>query len=198
MKNYDRYRDMTAQDYDKKTLMSWFCSVPANRKILPLLSEIKNKKILDVGLGTGFYTRSLLKNNEIVGLDRNIHLCKLPVRLYEGDATEITKLLKNEKFDLVISMWMTDYLNPDKLSTFFAESKKVLKPSGKLMTTIISRYGFGFVYIHLARTVRKIDKYNYNKTEITEKLKQAGFTSIEIINLTTWLKVPCAYLTIAE
>jgi cyclopropane fatty-acyl-phospholipid synthase-like methyltransferase len=95
-------------------------------------------------------------------------------------------------------MWMTDYLNPDKLIAFFTETKKVLKPGGKLMTTIISRYGFGFAYIYLARKVRKIDKYNYNKTEITEKLKQAGFTSIEIINLTTWLKVPCAYLAIAE
>jgi ubiquinone/menaquinone biosynthesis C-methylase UbiE len=189
---------MTAQDYDKKTLMSWFCSVPANRKIFPLLSQIKNKKILDVGLGTGFYTRTLLQNNEIVGLDRNIHLCKLPIRLYEGDATEITKLIKDEKFDLVISMWMTDYLNPEKLIAFFTESKKVLKPGGKLMTTVISRYGFGAVYIYLARTIRKIDKYNYNKTEIKEKLKQSGFTSIEIINLTTWLKVPCAYLTVAE
>ncbi len=198
MKNYDRYRDMTARDYDKKTLMSWFCSVPANRKIFPLLSQIKNKKILDVGLGTGFYTRALMKDNEIVGLDRNIHLCKLPIKLYEGDATEITKFVKDEKFDLVVSMWMTDYLNPEKLSAFFAESKRVLKPGGKLMTTIISRYGFGFVYIYLARKVRKIDKYNYNKTEIMEKLNQAGFASIEIVNLTTWLKVPCAYLAVAE
>jgi ubiquinone/menaquinone biosynthesis C-methylase UbiE len=178
--------------------MSWFCSMPASRKIVPLLSEIKNKKILDVGLGTGYYTRALLENNEVVGLDRNIHLCKLPVKLYEGDATKMTKLLKDEKFDIVVSMWMTDYLNPAKLSAFFAESKKVLKPGGKLMTTVISRYGFGFVYITLARKLRNIDKYNYNKTEIIEKLKQAGFANIEIVNLTSWLKVPCAYLVIAE
>ena len=95
-------------------------------------------------------------------------------------------------------MWMTDYLNPAKLSDFFAESKKVLKPGGKLMTTIISRYGFGFVYIYLARKLRKIDKYNYNKTQVMEKLKQAGFASIEIVALNSWLEIPCAYLVIAE
>jgi ubiquinone/menaquinone biosynthesis C-methylase UbiE len=198
MKNYDRYHNTTTQEYDKKTIMSWFCRIPSDRKILPLLSGIKNKKILEVGLGTGYYTKALLRSNEIVGLDRNIHLCKLPVRLYEGDATEITKFLKDEKFDLVISMWMTEYLNPDQLTAFFAESKKTLKPGGKLITTAISPYGFGFLYITLAKKIRKIDKFNYNKTEIMEKLKQTGFTSIEIINLTSWLKVPWAYLAIAE
>ncbi len=198
MKNYDRYRNITTQEYDKKTIMSWLCRIPSDRKILPLLSEIKNKKILEVGLGTGCYTKTLTQNNDVVGFDRNIHLCKLPIRLYEGDATEITKLLKDEKFDLVISMWMTEYLNTDQLTAFFAESKKALTQDGKLITTVISPYGLGFLYITLAKKLRKIDKFNYNKMQIMEKLKQAGFDRIEIIDLDSHLRIPWAYLVVAQ
>ena len=36
---------------------------------------------------------------------------------------------------------------------FFAESKKVLKSNGRLMTTVVSRYGFGFLYITMAKMV---------------------------------------------
>ncbi len=198
MKNYDRYRNTTTQEYDKKTVMSWFCRIPSDRKISPLLTRIRNKKILEVGLGTGCYTKTIMQNNDVVGLDRNIHLCKLPIRLYEGDATEITKLLKNEKFDLVISMWMTEYLNPDQLTAFFAEAKKALTQEGKLITTVISQYGLGFLYITLAKKLRKIDKFNYNKTQIMEKLKQAGFDRIEIIDLDSHLQIPWAYLVVAQ
>jgi cyclopropane fatty-acyl-phospholipid synthase-like methyltransferase len=199
MKNYDRYRNTTAQEYDKKTVMSWFCRIPSDKKILPLLSEIKNKKILEVGLGTGYYTRTLMQNNDVTGLDRNCHLCKLPVKLYEGDATEITRLLKDKKFDVVVSMWMTEYLDPGQLSNFFAESKKVLKPGGgKLVTTIISPYGFGFAYVTLAKKLRKIDKYYYRKKQIAENLRRAAFTDIKIINLDSWLWIPWAYLVIAQ
>jgi SAM-dependent methyltransferase len=198
MKNYDRYHDTTAEEYDKKTIMSWFCRIPSDRKILPLLFDIKNKKILEVGLGTGYYTKTLLKNNDVTGLDRNTHLCKLPVKLYEGDATEITKLLKDEKFDLVISMWMTEYLSSEQLTAFFAESKKTLRPGGKLITTVISPYGFGFLYVALAGKIRKIEKFTYNKSQIMEKLKQAGFADIEIINLDSHLQIPWAYLIIAQ
>ncbi|MHC4618681.1 MAG: class I SAM-dependent methyltransferase [Planctomycetota bacterium] len=77
MKNYERYLTTTAEEYDKKTIMSYFCRVPSDRKIIPLLSEIKGKKILDVGLGTGRYSRILTKENEVVGIDHNPHLCKL-------------------------------------------------------------------------------------------------------------------------
>ena len=198
MKNYDRYRDTTSQQYDKKTFMSWFYCKSPDRKLFPLLSEIKDKKILEVGLGTGRYTKILMHNNDITGLDRNIHLCELPVKLYEGDATEITRLVKDEKFDFVVSIWMTEYLNPQQLGLFFAESKKTLRPGGKLITTVISPYGFGFLYITLAKKLRKIEKFNYNKMQIIEKLKQAGFANMEIIRLDSWLRMPWAYLAIAQ
>lgn len=198
MKNYERYLKTTAEEYDKKTIMSYFCRVPSDKKIMPLLSGIKNKKVLDVGLGTGYYSKILTKENCVVGVDRNPHLCKLPIKVYMGDATELTKLAQEEKFDIVISTWMTEYLNEEQLSVFFAESKRVLKDNGKLITTVISKYGFGFIYVTAAKILRGISKYNYRKKHVVRQLKNTGFRNIRIINLNSWLYVPWAYMVIAE
>jgi len=198
MKNYDRYLETTTEQYDKKTIMSYFCRVPADRKIFPLLAQIKNKKILDVGLGTGYYTKVLIENNDVTGVDQNPHLCALPIKVHKGDATELGKLLQGEKFDIVLSAWMTEYLNEGQLAAFFAESKKALDSNGRLITTVISRYGFGFIYVTAAKVLRGINKYNYHKKRIIEKLKEAGFTNINIIHLDSWLCIPWAYMIIAE
>jgi len=197
MKNYERYAETTTEEYNKRTIMSYFCRVPSDKKIIPLISKIKNEEILDVGLGTGYYTKILMKNNHVTGVDMNPHLCKLPIKVYKGNATELAKLVQGEKFDVVLSMWMTEYLDEKQLAAFFAESKRILKDNGKLITTVISSYGFGFLYITLAKILRGVDKYNYRKEQTVKKLKEAGFTDIEIIRLNSWLYLPWAYMVFA-
>ena len=197
MKNYERYLKTTAEEYDKKTIMSYFCRIPSDRRIIPLLADLADKKILDVGLGSGYYTRYLVEKNTVVGVDQNPHLCKLDVPVHKGDATELSALVNEEKFDIIFSAWMTEYLDEEQLDGFFVESKKVLKDDGRLITTVISKYGFGFLYITMAGMLRGIDKYNYPRKQIIAKLKEAGFADIEIIRLDSWLFVPWAYLVIA-
>jgi SAM-dependent methyltransferase len=198
MKNYERYLQITAEEYEKKTIMSYFCRIPSDRRIIPLLAGLADKKILDMGLGGGYYTRYLVDKNVVVGVDQNPHLCKLDVPVHKGDATELSVLVGEEKFDIVFSAWMTEYLDGEQLDGFFVESKKVLRDSGKLITTVVSKYGLGFLYITMARMLRGIDKYNYHKKQIIEKLKKAGFADVEIIRLDSWLFVPWAYLVIAK
>jgi len=178
--------------------MSYFCRIPSDRKIIPILSDFADRKILDVGLGSGYYTRHLVERNAVVGIDQNPHLCRLDVPVHKGDAAELSTLVGEEKFDVVFSAWMTEYLNEEQLSSFFAESKKVLKDDGRLITTVVSRYGFGFVYITMARMVRGINKYNYHRKKIVVKLKEAGFADIEIIKLDSWLFIPWAFMVIAK
>jgi SAM-dependent methyltransferase len=198
MENYDRYKTETAQSYEKKGVMDYLVRIPSNKKLLPLIDNIKGKKVLDVGLGTGWYTKLLLKNNSVIGIDRNPHLCSLPIKIYQGDATQIGKLAGNEKFDVVFSTWMTEYLNPKQLITFFSQSKSLLKENGRLMTTVISKCGFGFLYITAAKMIRGIVKYNYSKKQITDMFKGVGFVDIEIINLSSWLNIPWAFIVVAK
>ena len=81
MENYDRYKTVTSACYEKKDLMDYLVRIPSDKKLVPLIDGIKGKKILDVGLGTGRYTRLLVKDNEVVGVDRNPHLCQLPIKV---------------------------------------------------------------------------------------------------------------------
>jgi SAM-dependent methyltransferase len=198
MENYDRYKTETALSYEKKGVMDYLVRIPSNKKLLPLIDNIKSQKVLDVGLGTGWYTKLLLKNNSVIGIDRNPHLCNLPIKVHQGDATQIGKLAGDEKFDVVFSTWMTEYLNPEQLATFFSQSKSVLKDDGRLITTIISKCGFGFLYITAAKMIRGITKYNYSKKQVADMLKEADFADIEFVNLNSWLHIPWAYLVMAR
>jgi SAM-dependent methyltransferase len=178
--------------------MDYLVRIPSDRRIIPLISRLKGKKILDVGLGTGLYTRLLLKGNEVIGVDQNPHFCRLPIKVYGGDATQLVELAGAERFDVVFSTWMTEYLSGEQLSVFFGEARKVLAEGGQLMTTIISKYGFGFLYVAAAKLIRGIHKYNYTKKSVVNMLKEAGFSDIEIINLNSWLFFPWAYMAIAK
>lgn len=198
MTGYDRYEGMTAEQCDKKTMMYYLCRVPANRALIPAVLQLENKKILDVGLGSGYYTRLLLEKNTVTGIDQNPHLCELPITVYKGDATELGAIVKGEKFDIVLSTWMTDYLSPDKVRKFFTEAKAVLKNGGKLMVTFPDTYGLGFFYVKVARLLRGVEKYTHSKKQITEQLKETGFTRINIIKLNSWLFLPWAFMIIAE
>jgi cyclopropane fatty-acyl-phospholipid synthase-like methyltransferase len=198
MANYDRYKTVTTESFEKKDIMEYLVRIPSDKKLLPIISQIKGKKILDVGLGTGCYTKLLLKDNEVVGVDQNPHLCRLPIKVHKGDATQLAQLVETHSFDTVFSTWMTEYLNPEQLSSFFKQSRMALKQGGKLVTTVISKHGFGFLYITAAGLLRGVSKYNYSKREVCDKLREAGFKEISIVNLNSWLGVPWAYLVLAS
>lgn len=198
MTGYDRYEGMTSKQCDKKTMMYYLCRVPANRALIPAILKLENKKILDVGLGSGYYTKLLFEKNKVTGIDQNPHLCELPITVHKGDAAELESILRGEKFDIVLSTWMTDYLNPDKVQKFFAQAKTVLKNGGKLMVTFPDAYGLAYFYVKAARLLRGIEKYTHSKKQIRKQLKEAGFTRINIIKLNSWLSLPWAYMIIAE
>ena len=198
MANYDRYKAETAESYEKRCLMDYLVRIPSDKKLVPIISQIKGKKILDVGPGTGRYTSLLLKDNKVVGIDRNPHLCRLLIKVHQGDATQFAQLVEAHSFDMVFSTWMTEYLNPQQLSTFFQQARIAIKQGGELVTTIVSKHGFGFLYITAAKLLRGVNKYNYNKKQVEAKLTEAGFKEISIVNLNSWFGIPWAYLVTAK
>ena len=198
MTGYERYEGTTGKQCVKRTLMYYVCRVPANRRLIPAVRRIENKKVLDVGLGSGYYTELLLDKNTVVGIDQNPHLCELPITVHKGDATELSSIAEGEKFDVVLSTWMTDYLNGEQVRKFLTEAKAVLNDGGKLMATFPDTYGLGFFYVRAARYIRGVNKHTYSKKQVIEQLKTAGFNDIEIVKLNSWLHIPWAFLAIAQ
>ena len=102
------------------------------------------------------------------------------------------------KYDIILSTWMTEYLNKEELKKFLRESKNLLSKDGVLITTFISKKGIGYLYITLAKRIRNIDKYNYMEEEVKYLLKEACFKDIIIKQLNARLNIPWGFLVIAR
>lgn len=144
MKNRNDY----AIEYDRKVWETWDSDhrETLNPVILKLLGNFKNKKILDLGCGQGYFSRILTKKGGIVtGIDLSkelIHIANqrnqeqgLKIKYFVSDAANL-KDLKNNAFDIIISnMALMDIENIEKT---FKECSRVLKNNGQLIFSIVS------------------------------------------------------------
>jgi len=200
MKGYDRYYNLDSSQYDKKRSISNFLMKSmGDRAILPIIQCLSNKKILEVGLGTGNYTKILLElKNDVTGVDINPDLGKnLPIKIFKSKADEFSLLFFQEKFDVVCSFWMIDYLNKSELEGFVKESTKVLSEKGIFLSTIPRNAGWGKLHIVLSG-LKGFRKYGYSKNEIEEILKKEKFSKYRIISMQGRLGLPFAWFVVAN
>lgn len=132
-RNYDsiarEYHDMRTKENPKGWFYNELLEMPAT---LELLGNVRSKKILDFGCGTGIYAKLLTKKGAIVkGFDISGEMIKiakeenpnLDLRVGSG-----YKIPFREKFDIVFASLVVHYLEDwDKM---FREVKKVLKTNG--------------------------------------------------------------------
>ena len=100
------------------------------------LSDIDdNKRILDVGCGSGTLIREIRKTNKkthITGIDININIKKNSIQNCEFLIENITKLnLKDNSFDIIYALDTLEHVKD--IGTAIDEIKRVLKPNGKLI-----------------------------------------------------------------
>jgi len=165
----------------------------------------RGKKVLDVGVGTGFLSIMLAEMGyNVVGIDLSEEMIKnarrkidargLKVRLEVGDAENLP--FGDEAFDAVVNravLWTIP--NPKKA---LSEWKRVLKPNGTLCFFLHGRHSKGLLHRSkrqftnlavLAREKRNPWKSLYNSvdlpmgggvdpTVVTDLLKKAGYVDI--------------------
>jgi cyclopropane fatty-acyl-phospholipid synthase-like methyltransferase len=139
-----------------------------------------------------------MNGNKVCGIDQNPHLCQLPIKVYKGDAARLNEAVGEKNFDVVMSMWMTEYLNHEQLQAFLCQSRQMLSGGGMLLTTIIADKGMGILYVTAAKKLRHIAKYCYNISVVEKMTRQAGFNSVEIKTLNARLGLSWAYLVSAQ
>ncbi|MGB9911204.1 MAG: class I SAM-dependent methyltransferase [Microgenomates group bacterium] len=123
---------------------------PSQREIIRHLNimanKIKNKKILDVGCGTGLYTQLFCKNNnEVFGLDLQNNLRIKNVKFIKGNALNMP--FPQEFFDVVISFDVIEHIDDDNL--FLKECWRVLKDNGMLILGTPNRNRISFFILSL-------------------------------------------------
>lgn len=196
MHNYDRYRNYTENQYNKKGISWFFMKKQADKRLFPFVRSIRGKKVLEVGLGYGYYTKYLIENeNTVIGLDINPELGeKIGIGIIQGKADQISEKIC-DKLDYVLSFFMTEYLNETELKKFIRQGIAVLGPQGIFATTVILNTGLGWLYVALAR-MKGIRKYCYSEAIIRKVIDRED--QISIIPLKTVFNIPFAVLVKVE
>lgn len=165
--------DLAAVDYDKKE--KYLNSFEQN-KLLPLFGDIKNKKILDVGAGTGRLALKLSNlGATVTALDVSFEMLKVltgknkKIETKLGDAQNLP--FDDEAFDILVAAFVVVHLkNP---MSFFDEAYRVLKNNGKLIITNINQKEAPEVKTKQGKI--KIESFYHRPEKIIEDLESLAF-----------------------
>jgi ubiquinone/menaquinone biosynthesis C-methylase UbiE len=94
--------------------------------------------VVDVACGTGIVT-ARLKAGSVVGIDRSpgmlaVAAGRLPGRVLLGDATRLP--LASGSVDTVLMVWLLHLLDEARSAQALAEAVRVLRPGGRVITTV--------------------------------------------------------------
>lgn len=171
--------NLAAAEYDKKE--KYLNSFEQN-KLMPLLGDLKGKKVLDVGAGTGRLTLLLSKAKaDVTALDISQEMLKM---LEKKDKTILTKTgdveclpFEDETFDVVTAAFVIVHLkNP---SIFFSEAYRVLKDGGYLAITNINQKEPPAV--PTKEGIIKIESFYHRPEKIVEELEELAFKVVKTV-----------------
>lgn len=134
---YDKIADLY-HEYRSRNILFWneFIEKPAT---FSLLKNIKGKRILDLGCGSGIHAR-LMKNRgaDVYGIDispKMIEIAKANTRGVDFRVGSAYRLpYKSKYFDIVVSSYVVEHF--EKLDAAFREVKRVLKKKGLFIFSI--------------------------------------------------------------
>lgn len=166
-----------------------------DRMVDDLFAELpKGAKVLDVGCGTGEHlhraqeaglrTHGLEPAPAMLAIARQ----KVPAAdIREGAATELP--YGDAEFDLVIMVEVLRYLDRPDIEKALAEARRVLRPGGWLLVTLVNRWALdGFYLLQRARQLAKgrmFDEKNpyclfYTPASAERDLRRAGFNDVRV------------------
>ncbi len=138
----------------------------------------KNKKdriILNIGCGTGTENKIIKQYGQLTALDINKNALreanKDDCQTLLGDIELVD--LKKKYFDLICAFDILEHLEQDEL--VLAKIFASLKSGGKFIFTVPA-----YSFLYASHDIALGHKRRYNKKEIEQKLKIAGFKFIEI------------------
>jgi ubiquinone/menaquinone biosynthesis C-methylase UbiE len=191
------FYEKEAQSYDEKRSSSAagkFIWGTERGMILNLCEDIKRKKILDLGAGTGRYSIELAKNGaNIVSYDPAKAMIKVineksykenvieRISFVQGDGKKLP--FKDSSFDGIICMYVLSHLSTYK--DVLREMKRVIKPDGFIIANfpnILSTYLPAAIYVnvtHHAVGKRVYSKF-FTKNKVKKTLESAGFVIEEV------------------
>lgn len=165
--------DLAASVYDKK---EGYLNSFEKGRISGMLGDLKGKKVLDVGAGTGRLTIELARTGaEVTALDVSEEMLKVlkrkngQIETVVGEAEDLP--FDDNTFDFVTAAFLVVHLK-DPIS-FFNEVYRILKVGGKFLVTNINQKEPPEV--QTKEGAIKIDSYYHRPESIREKLESLAF-----------------------
>ena len=136
---------------NKPTCLSDFTARPV---IFDLCEPVKDAVILDIGCGEGYCSRELMHRGakQVVGVDISTSSIaaaqaeeqreSLGITYLAGNSTEIGKVLRNqnlgeaETFDVIVAVFLFNYLTIHEMVQCMSQVKQLLKPGGRFIFSI--------------------------------------------------------------
>jgi ubiquinone/menaquinone biosynthesis C-methylase UbiE len=156
-------------------------------EIVPKFNITKSQKILDVGTGTGILIPFLLKavgsTGSVTAIDyaeKMVAICKAKYAQYPNvtiSVQQVEKLnLPTESFDAITCFGLFPHLENKEAA--LSQMSRVLKPRGKLI--IAHALSSWEIKAHHHNTSAVAQDVLPDESEMTQLLKQAGFSEIHI------------------
>lgn len=188
-----------------------------------LVQDNNLKDIIDVGCGTGKIAKHLNDSNiNTLGCDISKEAVLIAKKINNFNkllqASAFKLPLKNQSFDLVISISTIEHFNEDEAKLFIAEANRVLKPPGFIFL-ITPNFNSPLRYIQKDEWFGYSDpthKHFFTPKSLSILLKQHGFKNISLRpksaynvltdlhlpsflrSLPTWGKNICNYLMVSS
>jgi SAM-dependent methyltransferase len=162
-----------------------------NERWLPILGDVKGKRIYEIGSGNGNLITSLANKGAMcigteISENRPNKQFQTNLEWHNTDGVNLMEYEQKAYYDLVISDQVVEHLHPDDISIHFKNVKEILKPGGKYIFYTPHYYiGPGDVSrIFGCIEAEGMHLKEYKYTEIYRLLKSASFTKIDIpVNL---------------
>jgi len=164
--------DMYAEFYDKQ---GSYLSSFESEKLWMILKNLKGKKILDLGCGTGRLIPIL--SGEIIGADVSEKMLAIAkkrfpkIKFLKEDALNLS--FEDESFDAVVCAFLIVHIkDPAKL---FEEVYRVIKPGGVFVLTNINQRKGPKLELNKKKTI-VIQSFYHLPQHVREALKENFFT----------------------
>lgn len=194
MTNKDKVKgfyEQEAIDYDSKrwvSLSGKYINLAHQNTVLDLLGNCEGKRVLEIGVGTGRFTRILKEKGAlVVALDIAMPMLKIARKITDkagGEATtafvgaDIRKMpFKDNFFDMCLGINVFSHLRMCKKG--FQEISRVLNPEGVLVANIPNWLSYYLPYGVMVNVLRKslhkgVYARWYSLPEITSYCRSAG------------------------
>ena len=181
---YYKRKDV-AENYDlrrMKGVKAQLVRIMERRAVVDLIPAGK-KKILEVGVGTGYFTELLAKMGDLDGIDTSEEMLKVLRRKIKDinlKKSNILSMKLNKKYDVIVSIRVISHFNRDEVLQALRKLSDHLNPGGSIILNLENPS-------MLRKTLRKITNwgstytYQYSDNEINSMFKLMSLKIIDKI-----------------